>query len=91
MSEVSKSFVIALRDKKAESVVSVCSVRNEKVALRLFEDLLSDKGSMFGQHPEDFELLLICSYDSDSGVLVEDRSYPCKIADGMSFKCEKED
>ena len=57
-------------DKKASSYGTPFFVPTRGVALRSFSDLANDQRSVVAQHPEDFALYEVGSFDDIGGVLL---------------------
>lgn len=59
----------AVFDMKAESYGNPMFVSNEGLALRGFSDACADPKSPAAQHPEDYILYMIGSYEPNTGIL----------------------
>lgn len=57
----------AIYDAKAESYGQPFFLQNDGVAIRLFAGYANDKKTMIGQHPEDFSIFWIGTYDDSNG------------------------
>lgn len=66
-----KRSLFAIRDSAVGGFHAPFMAPSNGVAIRSFRDevLRKDAGNMMNQHPEDFELYLIGSYEEDTGVL----------------------
>lgn len=53
-------------DKKVKAGDRVWQSPSDEAAVRTFGDILADKNTMFGRHPEDFALFRIGTYDNVS-------------------------
>ena len=69
MSESIKQKVVALRDSKVGTFGSICLVKTISVGERMFFDLIKDKSTLIGQHPEDFSLWCVGDFDEDTGII----------------------
>jgi len=61
--------VIAVFDKKISLYDNPFAVRHVGEAIRQFETLTKDPQTKFGQHPTDYELYQIGTYDEESGLI----------------------
>lgn len=75
--------IIAVRDRAINSFGSPFFVPAVGHALRSFSNEINREDSEFGKNPEDYDLYLIGSYDSDSGDLVAQK--PEMIAIGKDM------
>lgn len=64
-------YIYSLKDVKS-GFLSLLVLNNDELAKRSYRSILSDTGSVIGQHPEDFELWCLGEYDTDSGVIKSD-------------------
>lgn len=74
----------AVFDSKAEAYLRPWFIENVATALRTFTDAAADDSSPFGQHPEDYTLFHLGSFDMVSGVL--DGAPPRAIATALSVR-----
>lgn len=65
----SVKFLVSVFDRKAQVYGAPVMARTLGDSERQFQDLLSDKDSFPGKHPEDFDLVLVGKFDEDSGVV----------------------
>lgn len=63
-----KFSLYAIYDRKAVEHGAPAAYANEPVAVRAFADLVNGNG-VHGEHPEDFSLVEVGSWDSSSGVV----------------------
>lgn len=70
-------------DKKSNSYNTPFFALTDEIALRSFDDLIRDKRSVVGQHPEDFSLFFICVFDELTGRCTEEPSGLVLVCDGM--------
>lgn len=63
----SGKWLVSIRDSKTEVFGPVVTVTTEAEAVRMFEDLCSDKTSPVGRHPEDYDLYLLGGFDALTG------------------------
>lgn len=73
----------AIYDKKALSFATPFFAVNDDVAMRSFEDLVRDRRSIVSQHPEDFALHLVGSFELESGRLSPSSEGSYLIEDGL--------
>lgn len=73
----------AIYDKKALSFATPFFAVNDDVAMRSFEDLVRDRRSLVSQHPEDFALHLVGSFDPEIGRLFPRKEGSYLIEDGL--------
>ena len=50
----------------------VMMARNDAEMIRYFRDLIQDRKTLPGQHPQDFNLYLTASFDDHSGLITAD-------------------
>lgn len=62
-------ILCVIRDLKADSYGAPCLFGGPKEAVRSFCDLLEDKQTLVGRHPQDFQLVHIADWDEISGVV----------------------
>lgn len=63
-----KSKVYVVYDSKVEAYMSPFLMVSKGQAIRAFSDSISDAGTQFAKHPEDFTLFEIAVYDDSNGV-----------------------
>lgn len=73
----------AIHDKKALSFATPFFAVNDEVAMRSFEDLVRDRRSLVAQHPEDFALHFVGSFDPDTGKLLQRSEGSYLVQDGL--------
>lgn len=65
--------IYGFHDKKAQAFIGDAAglvlLKNDVVALRQFADLCKQPDSMFARHPEDYELVSLGEFDSETGVI----------------------
>uniref|UniRef100_A0AAU8B1F3 Nonstructural protein n=1 Tax=Dulem virus 149 TaxID=3145626 RepID=A0AAU8B1F3_9VIRU len=64
-------------DKKSESFNTPFFAPTYGVAVRSFTDLALNRETVVGQHPEDFDLYCVGSFDDSTGNVAECREYLC--------------
>lgn len=64
-----KQLIFALYDIKADMYLNPQFFVTKGQALRALSDIASDKNTMVGQHPADYILTLIGTYDTLSGII----------------------
>lgn len=82
-----KKLMVSVFDKKAESWSFPVQSDNKITAIRMFADLVGDKRTLVGQHPEDFDLYELGEFDVSSGGIVVNRLL---ISNGLDFKNSQE-
>lgn len=76
-------LLISVKDSKAESWSVPAASDNKATALRDFGSLVADGRTLVGQHPSDFDLYVVGTFDLITG-LVESR-IPEHLANGSDF------
>lgn len=71
-------------DKKSTSFNTPFFGLNDEVAMRSFDDLIRDKRTLVGQHPEDFGLFYIGLFEQESGELTAAAGGAVHVCDGMA-------
>lgn len=65
--------IYGFHDRKAQVFIGDAAglvlFKNDVVALRQFADLCRQDQSMFARHPQDYELVSLGEFDSESGVI----------------------
>ena len=74
----------AIFDKKALSFATPFFAPRDAVAVRSFEDLVRDKRSLVSQHPEDFALHLVGSFEPETGRITPHSEGSFLIMDGLN-------
>lgn len=74
--------IYAIRDLKANKYQQPWLAINDEVAIRQFKTLCQDKSTLFGNYPEDFDLMKLGEYSEDNGSIVSDVT---SIANGSSL------
>ena len=77
-----KKLFISIFDRKAGSWSFPCQADNKATALRMFADLVSDNRTLVGQHPEDFDLFVVGSFDLSTGTVCADKVH---LGDGREY------
>lgn len=75
--------IYSVYDKKAQSFNTPFFAFNDDIARRSFCDLIRDKRSFVSQHPEDFVLFRIGSFDESLGTVLSESSGPYSVVDGF--------
>lgn len=83
-------ILVSLRDLKALTWTQPHAVNNKAAAIREFEQLVNDsQPTLVSQHPSDFDLFEIGSWDADTGSIVGFTSSDfVKLANGNEVKRE---
>lgn len=66
--------IYAIRDLKANKFQQPWLAINDEVAIRQFKTLCQDKSTLFGNYPEDFDLMKLGQYHDDNGSIDSDVS-----------------
>lgn len=75
--------IITIQDTKAQAFLPPFYAKTTAEAIRTFGSSCSDPKSMFNQHPKDFILIEIGTFDDETGLIT-----PCEhhnIATGADF------
>lgn len=83
-----KKLLISVKDSKAESWSVPASADTKAAAIRDFGSLVSDGRTIIGQHPEDFDLYVVGSFDLLAGTI--EACIPVHLANGADLKPTKE-
>lgn len=67
-----KYNVYAIFDSKAETYTQPVMHQNDATARRMFHTVCRDKNTTYGQHPGDFTLFRLGTYDDADGMLQAD-------------------
>lgn len=78
------SQIFCIYDQKAKAHLPPFVLPTEPMAVRTFADCVNSDSHQFGQHPEDYTLMLIGQYDDDTGILIP-KDTPLVIGLGTSF------
>lgn len=77
------TYLYSIQDRLSGFTTVTCEV-NDQVAYRNFEHAVLNGGSVLSSHADDYQLVKIASFDSDSGLVV-----PCSphvvVATGSSI------
>jgi len=74
-------FLYVIRDRVANMKMgNPIIVENDRVAARLFMDIVADKDSVLSKHPTDYEIVRVA--DVDRNGLILEKYEPILIADG---------
>lgn len=75
--------VYTIRDSAAEAFMRPFFAQGKGSAIRSFQDLCNDPEHPVGQHPEDYSLFEVGSFDEVTGVL--DGHEPRSLGNGATF------
>lgn len=75
--------VVALYDLKAEFYGNPAIFRSDADAARSLFDVFANKDTLPGQHPEDFALFRIGTFDNQTGAIVP--CTPVQVTTGMEY------
>lgn len=64
---MAKLYVMAVRDRGVDAFGQPFFVRHKNEAIRSFKDEVNRDGSVFKNHPDDYDLYLLATYNDDSG------------------------
>lgn len=82
-----KTLIVAVRDRVSVAFMQPNFVGSKGGAIRAFADAVNSRDeksrSMIAQHPEDFDLFLLGSYDDETGLF--DTGVPQQIAVGKDL------
>lgn len=81
--------VFSIYDSKAEVFAIPVFFRNAGEAIRAFQTAVGDAESPYCQHPEDYSLHEIGSFDEDSGALVALERGPLHLTGALQLKGEE--
>lgn len=80
-----KINLYALRDNKVGTFNPPVKIQNDAAAIRMFGDMVQrDTDSIVGQHPEDFSLWFVGTFDDESGELSQ-TDLVRSLANGSDF------
>lgn len=79
--------VFTVYDSKVETYLQPFQARTKGEAIRSFADAVMDQKSQISQHPEDFTLFEIATYDDTTGVYT---SLDAKISLGCAIEFKKD-
>lgn len=82
-----KRFILAVRDRAADTFLKPMFVEARGLGIRAFEDEVNrqDQDNPLYRHPEDFDLYELGEYDDSSGKFVSLADGPRQIAVGKDF------
>lgn len=85
-------ILCAVRDTATETFGSVMTFKNEKDAVRSFTTAVNDPNpdSLLSQHPEDYELWQLATYNEDTGTIRTDNEGISMIARAKDLVAKKE-
>lgn len=64
-----KSLLVTILDKKAETHNGLHQVPNLAVAIRMMGDTVAEGDSLMSKHPEDYCLVEVGTFDSETGLI----------------------
>lgn len=79
-----KHLIFAVYDSKAEAFGMPMFFAAKGQAIRAFDDQCNDPSSMIGQHPGDFTLFELGSYDVSTGKITP-LSTPASLGTGVEY------
>lgn len=83
-----KHIVCSVFDSAAEVHMKPFVVRSDAEGERLFGDLVRDKGTVFGQHPEHFALNRIGVFDDSTSELTDESPQLIALASDLVPKAD---
>ncbi len=81
MSQIQKLY--SVYDTKAETFMPPFCVPTKGLAIRAFEDCVNSDTHHFGQHPHDYTLFQVASFDTDTGEMIYEGKQ--SIGNGVEF------
>lgn len=66
---MAEMFIVAVRDRGVDAFGVPFFVRHKNEAVRSFKDEVNRNGSIFNNHPDDYDLYLLGSFDDNGGKL----------------------
>lgn len=81
--------VFSIYDSKAAVYGRPFFLQSAGVAMRIFGDMANDEKEPVGQHPEDYTLFELASWDEDSGQFTQDAANR-SLANGIELKAAEE-
>lgn len=76
--------IYTIRDAKAECYLPPFTYRTDGEAIRAFGDSALDGKTPLATHPEDFFLMRVGEFDSDTGAITP--CAPVSLASGLDFR-----
>lgn len=77
-------IICTIHDSKAEAYLNPFTMRSEAEAIRAFGDAVEKGGTPIADHPEDYHLYRVGSFDQISGVITGEAAK--SLAGGVDFK-----
>lgn len=77
-------LLVSIRDRAIEAFQPIGNVRAEGEAIRVFMDMVADKNTPQGKHPDDYDIYLVGYFDDQNGH-IELEQPPKKLADGKTI------
>jgi len=65
--------IVGVKDRAINTFGTVFVVRTTNEAIRSFTDEANNKQSAINQHPEDYDLYLIASFDDETATILQDK------------------
>jgi len=79
-----KYLLISMKDRAIDAFMPCGNARAEGEALRVFKDMIGDRQTPQGQHPDDYDMYVVGLFNDQTGE-IEPTIPPRKIADGKAF------
>lgn len=80
-----KTILFAVYDAKAETFSAPYTIPKVELALRAFGEMVQDEETDIGKYPEDYQLLMLGEYDTDSG-MIEPERMPVVVINALELK-----
>lgn len=79
-----KHIIFSVYDNVAKAFIPPFFLPNEDMAKRAFSDAVNDEKHQFSQHPEDYSLYAVGSFDDTNGMITE-YAENTKLGNGIEF------
>lgn len=77
--------IVAIKDGALDGYMQPWYVPSTGVAVRAFKDQINSQESPMSQHPEDYELYYIGTFNTDKGTIEYEDNAPKLLARGKDF------
>lgn len=78
-------LLFAVRDAKAELYTGLMTYNAKGAALRAFTDACNDKNHAFGQHPADYTMFFLGTYNDETGLITPSPEGPIVLNNGATL------
>lgn len=79
-------YLFGVYDKAAESFINQFFDVAAGIAVRGFQDAAKDNKTTISQHPEDFDLYQLGTFDEQTGLVEQPETGPLKLVAGLGLK-----